>query len=201
MKPFLNWLAATASVVGLFFTISPFVWPLTQLQYFIVLVTVIIFVVAAARDIRDDLKKSAKKYKSTAEINNYMYEMLKTSGACEICSRDASWISEDRIYSLLESKATRGELTFLVHKKTKEVEKLEQNGATIIEYGKLGFDPITRFTVANSGNQNSSYVAVGGKKPNEHHIIEELDTSHPIHSMATDLIRSIKIANVLSKKA
>lgn len=162
---------------------------------------VIVFGGAAFRDIRDDLKKSAKRYRNTEKINKYMHNMLKNSGACDICSRDASWIAEQTIYELLVAKARNGELTFLVHRKTTELEALEQYGAVVIEYGKLGFDPMTRFTIANSGNNASSYVAIGRRRPNEPHTIEELDASHPTYSMAVDLIRSVKIANDFTKKA
>ena len=130
-----------------------------------------------------------------------MYALLRTTGRCEICSRDASWIAEHRIYTLLEGKAKRGELTFLVHKCTPELERLATLGAELIVYGPLGFDPVTRFTVANSGNQASSYVAIGRRKPNGPHTIEELDSSHPTYSMAIDLIRSIRAAHAQFSKS
>ena len=102
---------------------------------------------------------------------------------------------------LLENKAKRGELTFLVHKSTPELQALANLGAEVIVYGPLGFEPVTRFTVANAGNPASSYVAIGRQKPNERHTIEELDSSHPTYSMALDLIRSIKAANDQFKKS
>lgn len=200
MKSLLHWTAAAASLVGLFLTVRPLSQPLSAWQTFFLAIIVIIFVGAALSDIQNERKKSAKKYKSISEINKYMYEMLKNSGACEICSRDASWISEGPIYSLLMNKSKKNELTFLVHKKTNEVKALEDAGAEVIEYGELGFDPITRFTIVNSGNHAYSYVAIGKKKPNEPHTIEELDASHPTYSMATDLIRSVKIAHDNYKK-
>lgn len=200
MKSLLNWLAAAASLVGLFFTVRPQTQPLSALQTFFLAIVGIVFVGAAFSDIRAEKKKSAKKYKSADKINKYMYEILKNSGACDICSRDASWIAEDSIYPLLINKANNHELTFLVHKKTHEVKVLEEAGAEVIEYGELGFDPITRFTIVNSKNHAYSFVAIGKKKPNEPHIIEELDASHPTYSMATDLIRSVKIAHDNYKK-
>lgn len=124
-----------------------------------------------------------------------MHAMLKNSGRCEICSRDASWISNTQIYRLLQQKSKKGELTFLVHRTTPELDALAKNGAEVIEYGSIGFDPITRFTVVNSGNKASSYVAIGRKRPNEPHTIEELDSAHPTYSMAVDLIGSIRIAH------
>src|SRR5690606_8032510 len=123
-----------------------------------VALTVLVFGLAALKDIRDEQKRSAKKYRNTAEINAYMYAMLQNSGKCEICSRDASWISERRIYLLLEDKASRRELTFLVHQTTPEIQALATRGAEVIVYGALGFDPVTRFTVVNAGNPTSSYV-------------------------------------------
>lgn len=200
MKSFLNWLAAAASLVGLFFTLTPPSSSLSAWQILFLALVIIVFGGAAFMDIRSDLKKAAKKYKSQDEINNYMYDMLKNSGACEVCSRDATWVSVDRIFVLLQEKATKKELTFLVHTKNSTIKRLEGLGASVIEYGKLGFDPITRFTIVNSGNPNSSYVAIGRKRLNEPHTIEELDGSHPTYSMAADLIRSVKLANDLAKK-
>lgn len=200
MKSFLNWLAAAASLVGLFFTLSPPAKSLTPLQIIFLMAIAIVFGIAAFRDIRDEHRRAAKSYATQAKIDNYMYAMLRDSGRCDICSRDASWITNARIYTLLEGKAKRGELTFLVHKSTPKLEALATLGAEVIVYGPLGFDPVTRFTVANSGNHSSSYVAIGRKKPNELHIIEELDSSHPTYSMALDLIRSIRAANDQIKK-
>jgi hypothetical protein len=195
MKSTLNWLAAAASLIGLFFTLRPPHGGLSLVQTAFVLLTVLVFGLAALKDLREERKRSAKQYKDSAEINDYMYNMLKKSGKCEICSRDASWISERKIYALLQDKASRKELTFLVHQTTPEIQALAKLGAEVIVYGALGFDPVTRFTVVNAGNPASSYVAIGRKKPNEPHIIEELDSGHPTYSMARDLIRSIKAAH------
>lgn len=195
MKSILTWLAAAASLIGLFFTLLPPAGALSPTQIGIVILIVIIFGAAAFTDIREERKRAAKRYKDATAVNDYMYAMLRNSGKCEICSRDASWVSEKRIYTLLEGKASRGELTFLVHHSTPELQALATLGAEVIEYGALGFDPVTRFTVVNAGNQASSYVAIGHRKPNEPHIIEELDSSHPTHSMARDLVRSIRAAN------
>ena len=201
MKSLLNWIAAAASLVGLFFTLRPPAGELTVFQFSFLLVVTVLFGFAAFRDIRDEHRRAAKTYKGQTEINDYMHTMLRDSGRCEICSRDASWIKNNRLYSLLQGKAKRGELTFFVHTSTPELEALKRLGAEVLVYGRIGFDPVTRFTVVNSGNPASSYVAVGRKKPNERHTIEELDSSHPTYSMAVDLIRSIRAANDQLKKS
>lgn len=195
MKSLLNWLAAAASLLGLYFTLSPKTGDLSLKQILFIALVLTVFGIAAVRDIGDELKRSAKSYKNAAAINKYMHAMLKDSGRCEICSRDASWISESSIYNILKKKSQNGELTFLVHKTTPELEALEKCGAEIIEYGPIGFDPITRFTVVNAGNKASSYVAIGRKRLNEPHTIEELDSAHPTYSMAVDLIGSIRVAH------
>jgi hypothetical protein len=200
MKAFLNWAAAGASLIGLFFTLLPMSQSLTNLQISFVSLTVIIFGVAAIRDIHEERRKRAKLYRTTAAINGYMFNMLRNSGRCEICSRDASWISDTRIYELLKEKAKLGELIFLVHKITSKLAVLRDLGAEVIEYGPLGFEPITRFTVVNAGNHASSYVAIARRKPNEYHTIEEIDSSHPTFYLALDLIRAVKIANDNFKK-
>lgn len=200
MKSLLNWVAAAASLIGLFFTLQPPSGTLTQWQTIFLIAVAVVFGVAAFRDIREERRQAAKSYKDQIAINNYMHAMLRDSGRCEICSRDASWITDQRIYKLLEDKARRGELTFLVHQSTPKLQALAVLGAEVIVYGPLGFDPVTRFTVVNAGNHASSYVAVGRKKPNEPHTIEELDSSHPTYSMALDLICSIRVANDQFKK-
>ena len=193
-------MAAAASLIGLFFTLKPLSGDLTPWQTVFLVVVLLVFGVAAVRDVCEERRRSAKSYKDPAAINKYMHAVLRDSGRCEICSRDASWISEKRIYSLLQGKARRGELTFLVHKITPKVEALADLGAEVITYGSLGFDPVTRFTVVNAGNSASSYVAIGRQKPNESHTIEELDSSHPTYYMALDLIRFLKAANDQFKK-
>ena len=199
MKSIINWLAAAATFVGLYLTVKP-QQPLTHWQIFFIAIIVFVFVIAAFLDIRNERNSLPKKYKSKAKINNYMYNMLKTGGACEICSRDASWIKEDKIFALLIEKSKNQELTLYVHTKTKDISTLEKHGAEVVEYGKFGFEPFTRFTIVNSTNHASSYVAIGKQKPNEPHVIEELDSSHPTYSMAKDLIQSIKAADDNFKK-
>lgn len=199
MKSIINWLAAAASFVGLYLTVKPH-QPLTHWQIFFMAIIVVVFVIAALLDIRNERKALPKKYKNKTKINDYMYNMLKKCGACEICSRDASWIKEDKIFPLLIEKSKNQELTLYVHTKTKDVTTLEKHGAEVVEYCKFGFEPFTRFTIVNSGNPASSYVAIGKQKPNEPHIIEELDSSHPTYSMAKDLIQSIKATNDNFKK-
>jgi hypothetical protein len=144
MKSLLNWLAAAASLVGLFFTLQPPSGTLTLWQITFLIFVITVFGIAAFRDIADERRRAAKLYSSQAAINHYMYTMLRDSGRCEICSRDASWIRERRVYELLEGKARRGELTFLVHKSTAELEALAALGAEIIVYGPIGFEPVTR---------------------------------------------------------
>jgi len=199
MKSIINWLAAAATFVGLYLTVKP-QQPLTHWQIFFIAIIVVVFVIAALLDIQNERKALPKKYKNKDKINNYMYNMLKMCGACEICSRDASWIKEDKIFPLLIEKSKNKELTLYVHTKTKDVKTLEEHGAEVVEYGRFGFEPFTRFTIVNSGNHASSYVAIGKKKPNEPHVIEELDSSHPTYSMAKDLIQSIKATNDNFKK-
>ena len=200
MKSLLNWSAAAASLIGLFFTLLPISGELSAWQSFFVILVIVVFGAAAIRDIRDERRRAKKTYSNTREVNNYMFTMLQNSGRCEICSRDASWVTGERIQSLLIEKAKRGELIFLVHKSTPELDVLKKAGAEVIEYGSLNFEPITRFTVVNAGNHASSYVAIGWRKLNEPHTIEEVDSSHPTYFMALDLIRSIKLANDNLKK-
>ncbi len=200
MKPFLHWIAAAASLLGLFFTLRPNTNEFSAVQIICLIIIIFIFGTAALSDLKEWHKYSIKKYSTSNKINNYMYAMLKKSGACEICSRDASWVVEERIMTLLEKKARRHELTFLVQQKTKSLESLENLGAEIIEYGKLGFEPFTRFTIVNAGNKNSSYIAIGRQKPNDAHEIEELDSSSSTFLIAVDLIRSIRIANDINNR-
>lgn len=200
MKPFLHWVAAAASLLGLFFTLKPNLNEFSIGQVLVLVIIVLVFSAAALSDLKEWRRHSKKKYSTNEKISDYMYSMLKDSGACEICSRDASWISEMRIMRLLEQKAKDSELTFLVHQKTKSLKTLELLGAEVIEYGKLGFEPLTRFTIVNAGNKNSSYIAIGMQKPNHSHMIEEIDSSNSTFNIAVDLIRSIRVANDIYNK-
>lgn len=193
LKSIINWLSAYASFAGLYFAVKP-EQSLTKWQLFFLAILTVVFIRASLVDLWNEKKSLPKKYQSKTEIINYMYNMLKKCGVCEICSRDASWITDSKIYNLLIEKSKKKELKLYVHTKTKNVNDLEKNGAEVIDYGKFGFDPLTRFTIVNSGNHACSYVAIGKQKPNEPHIIEELDSSHPTYSMAKDLIQSINVA-------
>ena len=72
------------------------------MQIGFVILIVVVFGSAAGADIRNERRRAAKKYESAADINAYMLNMLSNGGRCEICSRDASWIADKRIFALLE---------------------------------------------------------------------------------------------------
>jgi uncharacterized membrane protein len=63
MRPILNWLAAAASLIGLFFTLRPPNGELSNAQIGFVGLILLIFGLAAAADIRSERRRAAKRYK------------------------------------------------------------------------------------------------------------------------------------------
>ncbi len=84
MKSILNWLAAAASLAGLFFTLQPPSGTLTLWQITFLIAMAVVFGIAAFRDITEERRRAAKTYSSPAAINDYMFAMLRDSGRCEI---------------------------------------------------------------------------------------------------------------------
>ena len=84
MKSLLNWVAAAASLIGLFFTLQPPSGTLKPWQTIFLIAVAVVFGVAAFRDIREERRQAAKSYKDQVAINNYMHAMLRDSGRCEI---------------------------------------------------------------------------------------------------------------------
>ncbi|ASJ76207.1 hypothetical protein [Granulosicoccus antarcticus] len=188
----LSWLSAVASFIGLGVALQTPIENLSGWKLVLLIVVILVFGISAIYDAWKNYKSKPKKYRNEKKINEYMYSILADGGRCEICSRDASWIEDDKIFDMLKNKASRGELVFFLHQKTDKIMQLTELGADLYIYGDQKFEPLTRFTIVNSGNRASSFLAIGRKKPNEPHVIEELDSSHPTYSLALDLLSTIK---------
>ena len=79
MKSLLNWLAAAASLLGLYFTLKPVADTLSTWQNVFLVVVTLIFIAAALHDLYEEHRRAAKRYKNPAAINKYMYAMLRDS--------------------------------------------------------------------------------------------------------------------------
>jgi hypothetical protein len=60
-------------------------------------------------------------------------------------------------------------------------------GATVVEYGKIPFVPLVRFTFIDYGRAGAR-VAVA-TKDRDIHVINEYSASHPMFSLADDMVR------------
>jgi hypothetical protein len=105
-----------------------------------------------------------------------------------IFSRDMSWTTEPRIRDLLFQKARAHELTLCVQRHIPISNELRDHGARVVTYSELGYVPKSRFTIIDY-ERDGARVAIGQRIAGRH-IIEEFDSrSHPLFSVAEDLIK------------
>src|SRR4051812_48363730 len=106
----LSWIAAGASVVGVFLTVWPSDKPLSATQGAILTTIVFVFLLAAFADFREHLKRRPHRYKEDREINKYMFEWIARGGRVVIFTRDHTWANDQQMRDLLVAKARRSEL-------------------------------------------------------------------------------------------
>jgi hypothetical protein len=129
-------------------------------------------------------------FKSTKEINDYMYDWISKGGRVVIFTRDMSWASDPRIKELLYHKAAREELSICVPKKIPLTNELQKHGAQILSYESLGYIPQSRFTIINKDRMDAN-LAVGHRIKDDH-VVEEFSIgAHPFFSVANDLVEII----------
>lgn len=68
------------------------------------IVAAILFAGVSA-DLIQYIRHRPKRYKTTTQINDYMYRWISTGGRVAIFTRDMSWANEPRIKDLLLNKA------------------------------------------------------------------------------------------------
>ncbi len=132
-----------------------------------------------------------KIFKQKDEINKYMYNWIENGDRVAICTRDMSWASSPEIKTMLFKKAKNKELCICLPKQTELTRELEETGADIYTYPELEHTPNSRFTIIHK-DTHYARVAVGRTIENNVHEIEEFSIgSHPVFSVANDLVEII----------
>jgi hypothetical protein len=126
--------------------------------------------------------------KGKRAIRDYMYGWLSQGGRAAVFSRDLSWVEDEQMIELLESKARRSELIVTVPHASGVLDRLREAGATINVYGDSDFELQSRFTIVNYGRSDAR-VAIGRSAGREH-LVEEVGAGDSsAFAMANDIIK------------
>lgn len=137
-------------------------------------------------------KNKPKKYSKKVDIDEYMFNWISQDGRAVIFTRDMSWADSIGMIDMLKAKANKQELTIVMSHSTNLTNELKAYGAEIVLYGGVDFIPSSRFTIIRDGRSDAR-VAIGRRYSNGEHVIEEFDNStHPLFSVATDLVSVLK---------
>lgn len=107
------------------------------------------------------------------EIKSAMKDIIKMQGKICIMSRDLSWVDDDMEECILSKKDS---MLIFAENENGIAQKLQNSGVTVHYYGKLDFQPKTRFTIVRY-NRNNPQVAIANtenrirRKQKLHHII------------------------------
>lgn len=141
-------------------------------------------------------RKHLKVCKSKEETREFMFKWIQTEGKVCVMSRDLSWVDPDMENMMGRKKDS---LIVFVQKKTPLTDRLENRGVVIHDYGWLGFEPQSRFTIIRC-NRQERQIAIANtkstlaKKKNYRHTIYQTDIRGDmkdgwIMSLADDLIK------------
>jgi hypothetical protein len=185
------WLSSLASVIGLIFAIATTKTNLPMLYTVIIAIFIIIFAISLGLDYRDYSKQKPRSFKPDShEIKDYLFNWISKGGHVAIFTRDMSWANDNRIKSMLITKARNSELSVILPKQNALTDELETFGANIISYEVLDYIPQSRFTMINKGKMDS-HVAFG-RRINDQHVIEEFaNGNHPVSALAIDLVEIV----------
>jgi hypothetical protein len=179
---------ALASIAALYLTVVPLSQARPLWHWLVLGVVFICFVYFVAKDTIRYLKPTRKSYNSQNKINDYMFRWISSGGRTVIFSRNMSWVTEPRIWDLLMRKAREGELTLCVEAHIRVSDELRAAGARVVTYSELGHVPKSRFTIIDY-EKDGARVAIG-QKIGGTHIIEEFEgRTHPLFSVAEDLVK------------
>lgn len=183
-------LCSAASIVGLAFVNNmPFL-----LRLLIVVVGIICLVILIYDGYKQNLKNETV-CKSDEEIKAVMNRLISTRGKICVVSRDLTWV-DDEIKKVIKSK--RDSMLIFAQNASQLTEELKKAGVIVKYYGKLHFEPKTRFTVVRYNRQNPQVAisntqdSVHGKVAFRHTIYETSDSGSYqdawINSLALDMI-------------
>jgi len=163
---------------------------LTSVQGLVLGIAICLFVGAILQEFWTWHKNRVLTLRKDSAIKKYMYKWISQDGRAVIFSRNLSWINDEKIGSLLLSKAENKELTICLPERINLVEGLEEAGAEICVYPELEYVPEASFTIIRQGRMDAR-VAVG-RKIKRKHVIEEFGLGeHPVFHVANDLTNVI----------
>lgn len=139
---------------------------------------------------RPTLIKRNKKFES--RVNKYMQTWLQKGGRTAVFTRDMTWAEEPTTLQVLQQKAERGELVLCLPVATDMSRLLEDSGAEVYTYERVGLEPASRFTVINYGKGGNAEVAIGYTSEGVHRIDELKIGDHPAAQMSHDLVALVE---------
>ena len=184
--------ACTAfSIISLAFSEQMEDW----LRYLIFIVGLVCFTLLLIDEIKSNTRNE-RICKSDEAIEDAMKEIINSHGQICIMSRDLSWVTPE-ISACLEEK--KDSVLIFAQSENKKTKTLASRGVKVKYYGKLGFEPKTRFTIIRY-NKNDPQVAIANmqnsirKKKQFKHVIYQTSASGNtqdewINSLAVDMVK------------
>lgn len=124
----------------------------------------------------------------TADVNDYMHNVINTGSKCTISSNNLSWVT-DEILDLMKRKAKSGDLELVMPKENDISKELGEAGAKLSYYSAndpdFGFK--SRFTLINDG-RSDSWVVIGYSSEDHHTIRKVISSDDPVYHLTHDLI-------------
>lgn len=169
-------------------------------RYIIGVVGLSCFVFLICDEIRNNTRNE-RICKSDEAIEEAMKELINSHGQICIMSRDLSWVTPE-ISACLETK--KDSVLIFAESENARTKVLTERGINVQYYGKLGFEPKTRFTIIRY-NKNDPQVAIANmqnsirKKKQFKHIIYQTSAKGNrqdewINSLAVDMVKLCEAA-------
>lgn len=160
-------------------------------RWSLIAVALLAFVVNLSVDWSAYRAATAKRFRASREIRDYMRALLDRGGRSAIFSRDLTWADHSDVKDVLLEKARRGELTIVLPRVVPVATELASAGAALFTYPALDYELRSRFTLVQLGTAAPS-VAVG-RPQGEHVYVEEFnERTHPVVTLAEDLHQVLK---------
>jgi hypothetical protein len=186
-----GWISILLGLSGLWFTVNPDVTQFSIFQVVLLTISVLGILFMIYWDIHSYLKRRPKLYRTTEQIDRYMYAWISQRGRVLIFTRDMSWATSNEINKLLMNKADRRELEICLPEPTLLTKELAAAGAEVHTYTSFNDSPYSRFTIIRYGKDDAR-IAIGRNVDGLHRIDEYSYGSDPVFSIAYDLVRLVK---------
>jgi hypothetical protein len=187
-------LSAYASILGLYFTVSPFSEKRPNWHWVMLAIFAILCLMVIVREVKNHLARGPKVYGDPKKINKFMRGWVSSGGRALVFSRDLSWARDPETKEVLMKKALAGDLTIYLEKDIPISDEFKRAGANIITYDRSGHIPRSRFTIIDY-EKDGARVAIGCSR-NGKQIIEEFESGgHPLFAVAEDLAKFIGAYN------